>query len=232
MPSSPRDGKLSWRKGDLLGAGAFGKVYKCLDDRTGRLIAVKELTFQPNNRKEMEELKLEVSLLRQLEHKHIVQYLGAQMNIEESSRSGCIMYIVTEFMSGGSVLSLIKQYGEFTEQVARQYTHQILLGLEYLHSKNIIHRDIKPANVLVDEHGVVKLADFGASKQMKGSVTNELENQTLKGTPYFMAPEVLTQSGHGRRADIWSVGATALQMVTGTPPWKSLRFDSIVQLDR
>ena len=82
----------------------------------------------------------------------------------------------------------------------------MLNGLIYLHSKGIIHRDIKPANVLVDERGTVKLADFGASKQIKGGAggaTMELENQTLKGTPYFMAPEVMCQSGHGRKADVW-----------------------------
>ena len=102
-----------------------------------------------------------------------------------------------------------------------------------MHGKGIIHRDIKPANALVDERGTVKLADFGASKEIKGGAggkTLELENQTLKGTPYFMAPEVMTQAGHGRKADIWSIGATVMQMKTGTPPWKAHKFDSIIQL--
>jgi tRNA A-37 threonylcarbamoyl transferase component Bud32 len=84
---------------------------------------------------------------------------------------------------------LIKKFGALSESVVRNYTRQMLNGLIYLHSKGIIHRDIKPANVLVDERGTVKLADFGASKQIKGGAggtTLELENQTLKGTPYFM----------------------------------------------
>merc|ERR1712139_217836 len=103
-------------------------------------------------------------------------------------------------------------------------------GLIYLHEKNIIHRDIKPANVLVNEAGIVKLADFGASKKMSGTETVAIENTTLKGTPYFMAPEVLMQKGHGRKADVWSLGATVIQLVTGDPPWKKMNFDSVVQL--
>ena len=104
---------------------------------------------------------------------------------------------------------------------------------QYLHSKGIVHRDIKPANVLVDERGLVKLADFGASKQIAlapSGATIEMNNQTLKGTPYFMAPEVMTQSGHGRKSDIWSIGATVMQMRTGAPPWKSNKFESLIQL--
>ena len=89
---------------------------------------------------------------------------------------------------------------------------------------------IKPANVLVNEAGIVKLADFGASKKMSGTETVAIENTTLKGTPYFMAPEVLMQKGHGRKADVWSLGATVIQLVTGDPPWKKMNFDSVVQL--
>jgi len=99
------------------------------------------------------------------------------------------------------------------------YTRQILEGLAYLHRNQIMHRDIKGANILVDNTGVVKLADFGASRQLADLVTMESGAKSMKGTPYWMAPEVIKQTGHGRQADIWSVGCTAVEMVTAKPPW-------------
>jgi hypothetical protein len=100
------------------------------------------------------------------------------------------------------------------------YTRQILEGLHYLHTHHIMHRDIKGANILVDNAGVVKLADFGASRRLADLVTIESGGcKSVKGTPYWMAPEVIKQTGHGRQADIWSVGCTVIEMVTAKPPW-------------
>ena len=106
----------------------------------------------------------------------------------------------------------------------RKYVAQLLVGLDYLHEQQVIHRDIKAANILVDDRGTIKLADFGSSKRMDSMGTIGNDNHSLRGTPYFMAPEVIMQTGHGRKADIWSVGCTILQMVTGQPPWKSLQL--------
>ena len=86
-------------------------------------------------------------------------------------------------------------------------------------ANRIIHRDIKGANILVDADGIVKLADFGASKQLQNVMGASVQQQSLKGTPYWMAPEVIKQTGHGRQADIWSVGCTMIEMLTGKPPW-------------
>ena len=232
VPSAPENAGFDWTKSDLLGQGAFGKVYLGLDNVSGAFLAVKEITFTRENTKELEELKTEIRLLRQLEHMHIVRYLGAEVPAEAVD-GGLTLHIFTEYMPGGSVLHVIKKFGALAEPVVRNYTRQMLRGLSYLHEKGIVHRDIKPANVLVDERGLVKLADFGASKQIAlapSGKTIELENQTLKGTPYFMAPEVMTQTGHGRKSDIWSIGATVMQMRTGSPPWKSKKFESLVQL--
>lgn len=93
--------------------------------------------------------------------------------------------------------------------------------MDYLHNKQIIHRDIKGANVLVTEGGIAKLADFGCSKQLAGMCTASLEEslRTIRGSVPWMAPEVITQSGHGRSSDVWSVGATVIEMATGKPPW-------------
>lgn len=104
------------------------------------------------------------------------------------------------------------------------YTKQIVLGLEYLHKNDIAHRDVKGGNVLVTDNGGVKLADFGASKQRTAGVDSMgTAYRSLKGTPCFMAPEVIQQQGYGNGADIWSVGCTVIEMATGSPPWSEKR---------
>ncbi|KAG1359054.1 hypothetical protein COCNU_08G005000 [Cocos nucifera] len=129
--------------------------------------------------------------------------------------------IFLEFVPGGSISSLLGKFGSFPESVIRTYTKQLLQGLEYLHQNGIIHRDIKGANILVDNKGCIKLADFGASKQVAKLATMNAA-KSMKGTPYWMAPEVILQTGHSFSADIWSVGCTVIEMATGccsVPYW-------------
>ncbi|XVF28909.1 hypothetical protein REPUB_Repub15cG0073300 [Reevesia pubescens] len=108
------------------------------------------------------------------------------------------------------------------------YTKQLLLGLEYLHQNRIVHRDIKGANILVDNKGCIKLADFGASKKVVELATIN-GAKSMKGTPYWMAPEVILQTGHSFSADIWSVGCTVIEMATGKPPW-SQQYQEVAAL--
>jgi serine/threonine protein kinase len=103
--------------------------------------------------------------------------------------------ILLEFVPGGSISSLLEKFGPFPESVVRTYTRQLLLGLEYLHNHAIMHRDIKGANILVDNKGCIKLADFGASKQV-AELATMTGAKSMKGTPYWMAPEVILQTGH------------------------------------
>ena len=120
--------------------------------------------------------------------------------------------------------ALVTKFGRLSEAIVRKYVAQLLLGLKYLHSQQVVHRDIKAANILVDDRGNIKLADFGSSKRIDSSTVGNASHHSLRGTPYFMAPEVIMQIGHGCKADIWSVGCTVLQMVTGQPPWKGLQL--------
>lgn len=156
-------------------------------------------------------LKMEVEVLRKYKHKNIVKYIGAESTSE-------FLNIFLEFVPGGSIQSMLKRFGAFPEPVVKNYTKQILEGLEYLHANHVVHRDIKGANILVDEKGTCKLADFGSAK-MNIAFYEEQQYNSLRGTVNFMAPEVIKQKGSGRFADIWSLGCTVFEMLTGQPPW-------------
>jgi len=216
-------GHISWRKGDLIGTGANGRVYLGLEEDTGAIIAVKEVMFTRNvqDLKERAQMQEEIELLRSLHHPNIVTYLGTDVCDDDQT-----LYIFTEWVPGGSIQALVTKFGRLSEAIVRKYVAQLLVGLNYLHGQQVLHRDIKAANILVDDRGTIKLADFGSSKRMSPMGTIDNQNFSLRGTPYFMAPEVIMQTGHGRKADIWSAGCTILQMVTGQPPWKCLKLGS------
>lgn len=202
-----------WQKGKLLGSGTFGTVYVGFNRETGDMCAMKEVPLVPDDSRSSESIKQleqEINLLSQLEHPNIVQYHGSE-TVED------LFYIYLEYVPGGSIHKLINDYGPLEEPVIRIYTRQILSGLAYLHSMNTVHRDIKGGNLLVDTSGRVKLADFGMAKHINGPATP----LSLKGSPYWMAPEVLMQknTGHDLAVDIWSLGCTVIEMATGKPPW-------------
>lgn len=123
-----------------------------------------------------------------------------------------------EYLPGGSVHDHIKQHGALNESLTRKYTRQILEGVSFLHTALIVHRDIKGANILRDLRGNVKLADFGASKRLQ-TIRSKTGFRSVHGTPYWMAPEVINGEGYGRKADIWSLGCTVVEMLTTKPPW-------------
>ncbi|KAK8495025.1 hypothetical protein V6N12_073648 [Hibiscus sabdariffa] len=172
-----------WQKGKLIGRGTFGSVYVASNRRTGALCAMKEVEIFPDDPKSAEcikQLEQEIKVLSHLRHPNIVQYYGSEI-IEDK------FYIYLEYVHPGSINKYVRDhYGAITESVIRNFTRHILSGLAYLHSTKTIHRDIKGANLLVDASGVVKLADFGMSKHLSG----QRANLSLKGSPYWMAPEV------------------------------------------
>ncbi|KAL8133270.1 mitogen-activated protein kinase kinase kinase 1-like [Apium graveolens] len=199
----------NWTKGRLLGRGSFGSVYEGIADG-GFFLAVKEVSLLDEGvqgRQSIYQLEQEISLLSKFEHENIVQYYGTYK--DEST-----LYIFLELASKGSLLNLYQQY-HLRDATASAYTRQILLGLKYLHDRNVVHRDIKCANILVDTNGTVKLADFGLAKS-----TNDV--QSCKGTAFWMAPEVIKGSGYGLAADIWSLGCTVLEMLTSQLPYHPL----------
>ena len=219
-------GRDNWMRGDLIGEGSFGSVYLALHSVTGELMAVKQVEL-PNVAKGTEgdkkknnmitALKQEIDLLQGLQHPHIVQYLGTSADED-------YLNIFLEYVPGGSIAGMLKQYNTFQEPLVRNFTRQILEGLSYLHSRNIIHRDIKGANILVDNRGMVKISDFGVSKRTSFTGMNAAPGTrtSLQGSVFWMAPEVVRQSGQSIKSDIWSVGCLIVEMFTGSRPFPDM----------
>ncbi|KAG8065711.1 hypothetical protein GUJ93_ZPchr0004g39069 [Zizania palustris] len=201
-----------WKKGKLIGCGTFGHVYVGFNNDSGEMCAMKEVTLfmdDPKSKESAKQLGQEITLLSRLQHPNIVQYYGSE-TVDDK------LYIYLELVSGGSIHKLLQEYGQLGEPAIRSYTQQILSGLAYLHAKNTVHRDIKGANILVDPSGRVKLADFGMAKHINGQQCPF----SFKGSPYWMAPEVIKNSnGCNLAVDIWSLGCTVLEMATSKPPW-------------
>ncbi|KAK3380019.1 kinase-like domain-containing protein [Lasiosphaeria ovina] len=215
-----------WMKGALIGQGSFGSVYLALHAVTGELLAVKQVeapgasaNSQSDSRKKsmIEALKREISLLRDLRHPNIVQYLGCGSSAE-------YLNIFLEYVPGGSVQTMLNSYGALPEPLVRSFVRQILNGLSYLHNRDIIHRDIKGANILVDNKGTIKISDFGISKKLEATnilngANNNKHRPSLQGSVFWMAPEVVKQTSYTRKADIWSLGCLVVEMMTGTHPF-------------
>ena len=201
----------------------MGQVLKAFNVQTGELFAVKRLLFNPDNQTQNEyvkSLETEINVLSRLEHPKIVKYLGS----ERVSDSLCT-YL--EYLAGGSLTHILNRFGPLPERVVRIYLRQVVEGLAYLHDNKVVHRDLKCANILVDADGVVKLSDFGCSAKYDSSQQQSSLLTSLKGSILWMAPEVMRQSGYGRKADIWSLGCTAIEMLTAKPPWPA--FTDVVQ---
>ena len=215
---------VKWMQGALIGQGSFGSVFLALHAVTGELMAVKQVEMPSkintdlDKRKEsmVAAMRREIDLLRTLNHPHIVQYLGSNSQDDKFN-------IFLEYVPGGSVATMLNVWGKLKEPLIRNFVRQILSGLSYLHSKDIIHRDIKGANVLVDNKGNVKISDFGISKRVEVSTLTQPakhNNRTsLQGSVFWMAPEVVKQTSYTRKADIWSLGCLIVEMFTGEHPF-------------
>uniref|UniRef100_A0A673KRE6 Mitogen-activated protein kinase kinase kinase 19 n=1 Tax=Sinocyclocheilus rhinocerous TaxID=307959 RepID=A0A673KRE6_9TELE len=189
------------------------------DIGTDSLIAVKQVALDASTsemaEKEYERLEREVDLLKTLHHTNIVGFLGTALCENTVS-------IFMEYVPGGSISNILSRFGPLPEKVFVLYTRQILEGVAYLHANRVIHRDLKGNNIMLMPNGVVKLIDFGCARRLSclqtstGSKSDFLKS--VHGTPYWMAPEVISETGHGRKSDIWSIGCTVYEMATGKPP--------------
>ncbi|KAI8089567.1 uncharacterized protein BX664DRAFT_297377 [Halteromyces radiatus] len=207
-----QDGSTSiqYQLGNCIGKGQFGSVYRALDLATGEIVAVKRIKLEDGELDQ--EMMKEVDLLKTMSHLNVIQYLGFIRNRHHIN-------IILEYAENGSLMSTLRSFGAFPEKLVASFCVKILNGLDYLHDNQVVHCDLKAANILTTKTGDVKLTDFGVSLNLK---IKAVDDQTVSGTPNWMAPEVIEMKGASTKSDIWSLGCTLIELVTGKPPYADL----------
>ncbi|CAD1808554.1 unnamed protein product [Candida parapsilosis] len=195
--------------GTLIGNGAFASVYKAKNLATGRIVAIKQIRLEQDQNVGV--LMGEIGLLKILKHANIVKYHGFV-------KTSTTLNVILEYCGGGSLRQLYKKRKSGLPEVEIvKYVKEILAGLNYLHEQGVVHRDVKAANVLLTDNGEVKLADFGVASKVNS------QHYTVVGTPNWMAPEtVLGGEGLCTASDVWSLGATIIELFTTNPPYHEL----------
>ncbi|KAG2186391.1 hypothetical protein INT43_002829, partial [Umbelopsis isabellina] len=200
-----------YQLGNCIGKGQFGVVYRALNIDTGHLYAIKRIKIELQEGVDQEMMQ-EVELLKSMDHPNVVKYIGCV-------RTKKFLDVILEFVESGSLLSTLKSFGTFSENLVAAYTVKILLGLSYLHAKEVVHCDLKAANILATKTGSVKLTDFGVSLNLK---LKQVDNGEPVGTPNWMAPEIIELQGASVKSDIWSLGCTIIELYSGKPPYSDL----------
>ncbi|KAG6005098.1 hypothetical protein E4U21_000425 [Claviceps maximensis] len=200
------DPREVYRNLNKIGQGASGGVYTGYERSTHRLVAIKQMNLEQQPKKDL--IINEILVMKDSSHPNIVNFIDSYLCAGE-------LWVVMEFMEGGSLTDVVT-YNVMTEGQIALVCRETLRGLQHLHSKCVIHRDIKSDNILLSSEGHIKLTDFGFC-----ATINEVQNKrtTMVGTPYWMAPELVSKKEYGRKVDIWSLGIMAIEMIEGEPPY-------------
>ncbi|UJR23158.1 hypothetical protein I4U23_026177 [Adineta vaga] len=200
-----------------LGKGAFGRVILVVLESDNIEYALKVLDKSKIVKyDQIKHVQSEIRILNAIQHPNIIQMYSL---FQDNS----YLYILLEYVHGGDLFSYLKRYRLFSEYITIFFAAQIVLVFEYLHFFNIIYRDLKPENILIDNHGYLKVADFGFAKRI------QQRTYTLCGTPDYFSPEIIQSKGHGKATDWWTLGILIYEMSTGTPPFKAKSEDLLFE---
>uniref|UniRef100_A0A8C6M2Q7 Serine/threonine-protein kinase 3 n=1 Tax=Nothobranchius furzeri TaxID=105023 RepID=A0A8C6M2Q7_NOTFU len=194
---------------EKLGEGSYGSVFKAIHKESGQVVAIKQVPVESD----LQEIIKEISIMQQCDSPYVVKYYGSYFKNTD-------LWIVMEYCGAGSVSDIIRLRNKtLTEEEIATILKSTLKGLEYLHFMRKIHRDIKAGNILLNTEGHAKLADFGVAGQLTDTMA---KRNTVIGTPFWMAPEVIQEIGYNCVADIWSLGITSIEMAEGKPPYADI----------
>ena len=201
---------------EMIGEGAFGKVYKGQRKCTNQIVAIKKILKKGKKEKELKNLRQEIDILHRLYHENIIQCLDSF----ETNSEFCL---VTE-LATGQLYEIVQEDKKLPEKQIKEIALQLTSAIFYLHNNNIIHRDIKPQNVLISASGIIKICDFGFAR----AIDNKTMITSIKGTPLYMAPELLKEYPYNKKADLWSLGVILYELYVGQPPFYTNNFQTLL----
>ena len=202
---------------EMIGEGAFGKVYKGQRKCTNQIVAIKKIDKKNKKEKELKNLRQEIDIIKKLYHENIIQFLDSF----ETSAEICL---VTE-LATGQLYEIVQEDKKLPESEIKNIALQLTSALSYLHNNNIIHRDIKPQNILISASGIIKICDFGFAR----AIDNKTMITSIKGTPLYMAPELLKDYPYNKKADLWSLGVILYELYVGQPPYYTNNFKVLIE---
>ena len=224
----------SWTRAKRIGEGSFGTVDLAVMRSDGGVFAVKSVERRGGQGCREAALENEISVLRGLSSPFVVRYLGDDVSVEGKTVSFRNLHV--EYMPGGTVADLAVRSGgkccaDVDERIVRSYTYCIVSALSYLHSMGLVHCDVKGRNVLVGGGaGVAKLADFGAARWSAGELGCRSGAILPRGSPLWMAPEVIRGEYQGPESDVWSLGCTVIEMLSGKPAWEDCGAGTLIRI--